>query len=297
MSLDWRISAADRRLLPEGRLAGPMPWVIAIMVFLTVLATAAGLGLNAAASSLNAELSGRVTVQVIEANPTVREQAAARIAAALDRLSNVRAVKRVDDKEVMALLRPWLGNDAIDPDLPVPALIDADLKRVDDRALAEIDTTIRAISPNARADAHARWLSPLARLFTALKWLAVGLVVLMGIATAASVVLAARAALDTHRPTIDVLHLLGATDGQIARLFQRRIALDALFSGMLGFLGGAIVILLLAIRIDAVGADLLGSIRLSRLDWLWLLAVPCAGTLVATFSSRLTVIRALRRRL
>ena len=34
--------AADRRLLPEGRLAGPMPWVIAIMMFLTVLAATSG---------------------------------------------------------------------------------------------------------------------------------------------------------------------------------------------------------------------------------------------------------------
>ena len=37
-----KFGAADRRLLPEGRLAGPMPWVIAIMMFLTVLAAAAG---------------------------------------------------------------------------------------------------------------------------------------------------------------------------------------------------------------------------------------------------------------
>ena len=45
MSRFGRTSAADRRLLPEGRAAGPMPWVIAIMMFLTVLAAAAGLGL------------------------------------------------------------------------------------------------------------------------------------------------------------------------------------------------------------------------------------------------------------
>src|SRR3712207_7482830 len=27
-----RMKAADRRLLPEGRMAGPMPWVLAIMI-------------------------------------------------------------------------------------------------------------------------------------------------------------------------------------------------------------------------------------------------------------------------
>ena len=42
-----RFGAAARGLLPEGRVAGPMPWVIAIMMFLTLLAAAAGLGLAA----------------------------------------------------------------------------------------------------------------------------------------------------------------------------------------------------------------------------------------------------------
>src|SRR3546814_8936978 len=55
--------SASRRLLPEGRLSGPMPWVIAIMMFLTLLAAAAGITLDHAARSLSADLSGRVTVR------------------------------------------------------------------------------------------------------------------------------------------------------------------------------------------------------------------------------------------
>jgi len=45
-------------------------------------------------------------------------------------------------------------------------------------------------------------------------------VLLMIGATAATVVLAARASLDTHRSTIEVLHLMGSTDVQVARLFS-----------------------------------------------------------------------------
>jgi len=67
-----RFASADRRLLPEGRLAGPMPWVIAIMMFLTILAAAAGLGLGGAARSLGADIGNRATVQIVEANPDRR---------------------------------------------------------------------------------------------------------------------------------------------------------------------------------------------------------------------------------
>ena len=78
-------------------------------------------------------------------------------------------------------------------------------------------------------------------------------------ATAATVVLAARAALDTHRGTIEILHLMGATDVQVARLFQRRIALDALFGGLIGFILAALVLIGIGERVSALGSELLGS--------------------------------------
>ena len=75
---DRRAAAAARhRLLPGGRVAGPMLWIIAIMMFLTVLAAAAGLGLGAAVRSMSADLAGRASVQVVEANPQLRDQLAA----------------------------------------------------------------------------------------------------------------------------------------------------------------------------------------------------------------------------
>ena len=54
-----RFGKAERGLLPEGRMAGPMPWVIAIMMFLTVLAAAAGLGLAGAAAATAARSRSR----------------------------------------------------------------------------------------------------------------------------------------------------------------------------------------------------------------------------------------------
>jgi hypothetical protein len=101
--------AADRRLLPEGRLAGPMPWVIAIMMFLTVLAAAAGLGLGGAAASLGAgdRQPGHGPDRRAQSRP-----ARGRGGAALDRLRRlpeVESVRRLPPAEMKALLEPWLG--------------------------------------------------------------------------------------------------------------------------------------------------------------------------------------------
>ena len=291
MILPFAFTPADRRLLPEGRAAGPMPWVIAIMVFLTVLMAAGGLALASAARGLGDQIAGRATIQIVEADPVSREAQAKAAAAAARALPGVAKVSVVSDAEIARLLEPWLGAGSLE--LPAPALIDVDM--ADPDALPRLKSAIERIAPAARVDAHARWLAPMRDLIGTLRWLALTLVVLMGIATAACVVLAARAALNTHRETIDVLHLLGATDIEIARLFQRRIALDALFGGGLGFAAAALVLVLLGSRISAVGSDLVGGVRLAPGSWLALIAVPIAGALLATAAARLTVERALRR--
>ena len=290
-----QFGAADRGLLPEGRLTGPMPWVLAIMMFLTVLAAAAGLGLGNAAQSLDAEIGNRITIQVMEANPDAREAQADKVVAALKSSPGVIAVRRVGDREMKDLLEPWLGEAGLEAELPVPAMIDADLTADAYAQIDRIRAAVRGVAPSARVDDNAQWLAPLARLIAALEWLALGLVLLMVGATTATVVLAARAALDTHRGTIEVLHLMGATDVQVARLFQRRIALDALFGGAIGLGAAALVLFVIADRVGALGSELLGSAGLPLLSWLILGALPIAGVGLATLVARITILRALGR--
>jgi cell division transport system permease protein len=74
-----------------------------------------------------------------------------------------------------------------------------------------------------------------------------------------------------------VMHLLGATDVQIARLFQRRIALDALFGGVIGLVGATLVILLLGDRIGGVGSELIASASLPPMAWVLLALLPWPG--------------------
>jgi cell division transport system permease protein len=286
-------TAADRRLLPEGRLAGPMPWVIAIMMFLTALAAAGGLAMAAAATRLGEGLDRRITVQVITPNPARRDSEAAAVAAVLATQAGITAVHRVADADMTALLKPWLGDTGFDHDLPLPAMIDADLSAGARADMAVIAAAVTAAAPDARIDDHARWLGPLVGLIRSLGWLAAGIVALMAGATAAAVVLAARAALNTHRATIDVMHLMGATDIQVARLFQRRIALDALFGGTLGLLSAIVVILLIGRSLGEIGSGLIGSVGLSVGGWALLLVLPLLSGLLSLAVARMTVLRAL----
>lgn len=294
---DRAARAARNRWLPEGR-RGPMPWIIAIMMFLTILAAAAVLSLSHALRQMHGELSGGYTVQIVEANPALRADQTRRVAAMLRAEKGIGGVAIVPEAQLRAQLEPWIGTDSPPDELPIPAMID--MEAAPGTPPARIDTLARriaAIAPSARIDAHERYLGPVERLMRALMWLAAGLVALMVGVTAAVVMLAARSAHATHRATIDIMHLLGATDIQIARLFQRRMGMDAIFGGAVGLGAAGAMLWLLGTRMSAIDAELAGLIRLPLPLMLLLPVIPLGGALLAMLTARITVRRALERTL
>ncbi len=285
-------------LMPQGRLAGPMPWVIAIMVALTVIAAAAGLALSNTARNAADALSGGVTVQVVEANPAERDRQARAAARVIQAMPGVEDVHIVSQEEIEKLIEPWLGARTGEDQIPVPALVDVRLRDpVDGEKLGAIRTQVRSVAPAARVDAQSSWLKPVFKAIDSLQWLALALVALLGAALAAAVLLAVRNALGVNRETIEVVHLLGGTDAQIARIFQRAIGFDAAGGGAVGLALGLVAVLFLGQRFSGLEAGLVDSGALDWFDWLLLALIPIAGVLLAMLTARQTVVRALRKML
>lgn len=284
--------------VPGRRFVGPVAWVIAIMIALTVIAAAGGLGLNRLADRARADLSGAVSVQVIEADPVLREARKIRLAQALVGDPAVASVRAVPQAEIAALLEPWLGNVEGSDAVPVPGLIDVQLRRAADPAeVARLQALVDAAVPGARVDAQSDWLKPVYSALAALQYLALGLIALLALTSAAAVWLAARAAFDSHRETVEILHLLGSTDEQIARIFQRSVGIDAALGGLVGLALGAVAVLLIGSQFAALESGMVAGGALGRMEWLVLAAIPLAGVLLALLTARLTVRRALRRML
>jgi cell division transport system permease protein len=117
---------------------------------------------------------------------------------------------------------------------------------------------------------------------------------LLSCATGAAVLLAARTALGNNRETIEVVHLLGGTDAQIGRIFQRSIAIDAASGSVVGILAAIVVIALLGKSFSALQAGIVTGAALGWADWVLLGAIPLIAVGLATITARWTVMRALR---
>lgn len=285
-------------LVPQARLSGPMPWVIAIMVALTVIAAASGFALRNIANAASAELAGGVTIQILEAAPEMRLRQARDALAAVEGRAEVASARMVPQGELDALVEPWLGASVGDEDLPVPALIDVRLKgKVDAAALQRLSDAVRPLAPASRVDAQSSWLAPVFGAIASLQWLALALIALLMLALTAAVLLAVRNALGAARETIEIVHLLGGTDHQIARVFQRSIAFDATGGGAVGLGLGLIAILFLGRQFAALDSGMVGGGTLGWFDWVLLALIPVAGILLASLTARIAVLRSLRKML
>jgi len=282
-------SEAENRLLPGGTFRGPTPYVIAIMTFVMMIVAAAGLALANAAGVVANAVEHRYVLQLPDGRDGKLEQAVT----AARTLRGVTSVEPVPEEQMRRTLEHWVGPGGLGEELPVPAIVHLDLAP-GANASAVAESLQRAI-PGGRFIAEQATVQPLLGSLRALRWLAVALVLLMAAATSAAVVLAARSALDTHRSTIDIMHGIGATDAQIARLFQRKIALDALVGALAGAAIAAIALLIVGGGGAALARDVAGTTPLRTGDLFLLALMPLAAAVLATLVARAAVLSALRK--
>ena len=285
-------------LLPQARLGGPMPWVIAIMVALTVVAAGGALALSNMVSAASGDLAGSATVQIIEPDA---DQRAVQVEAVQDLLAQdpaVQGFRVVPEEDIAELLEPWLGTGEEVEAVPLPSLVDVELRDGAGRDdYARLEAAMREVAPRARIDAQSDWLAPVLSALSALKWMALALILMLGFVGAAAVWLAARNALGGNRKTIEVVHLLGGSDDQIARIFQRSILLDAVIGGVLGLAAGVLAMSLLARQFAALQSGMVAGGSLTAVDWVLIALVPLFAVAIAVYTARMTVLSSLRKSL
>lgn len=229
----WRRGAGSE-LVPSDDGAGfALAAVIAVLAFLAALA--AGVADVAATSSAawRSSLSSEATVQVRPAPGRELERDLARAAELSRETAGVADARAMPQTEAAALLEPWLGEGVDLSALPVPGLVVLRLAGGGPPDLGSLKARLAAEIPGAVIDDHGPWLRRLATVANGVVGVSIGFVALVFAAAGAAVAFATRGAMAGNRAVIDVLHVVGAADGFIAREFATRFV-------RLGFAGAAV---------------------------------------------------------
>jgi len=265
---------------------GTFAVLIAATCLLMLLAAALTLALRGAAREVADAATARIFVQVIDADAIRRDATSDEVMTRLDRIAGLDSAHRVPQKEVRALVAPYI--DSVSTiDLPLPVLIE--LRNADPKALMRAFRDL----PTVRVTAAGAELGPLVRLIDALRTVSLGIALTAAIASGLIAMLAARAALAREAATLGILHALGATDTQISRLITGKIARDAAIGAATGLIVALIVMLMIASRLQEMGVGVNPHLGASAWITLLLLAIGLVGLSVAAAQGAL--LAALRR--
>lgn len=286
-----------------------LPWLIAFMVYLSILALAGMLVLDDIASRWDKGISGTLTVQIApslgsgstsEVTQKARKDDNRRFQAILDLLNSTPGIawaKNLSKDKLLELLEPWLGKSAIEADLPLPKLIDVELEKGAALDLAALDLRLRAIAPSAVIDDHGVWLGHLVNLIQTVWVLALSVLVFIALATTGTVVFATRTGLAIHHEAIEVLHLIGAQDSYIARQFASRALTLGLRGGVMGLMLAAPTLWGIGRVARSLHSGFFPEFSLGLAHWGVLACIPILVALIAMISARLTVMKTLTRML
>ena len=271
-----------------------LPWIIALVVYLAAMGGTGLIWLGDALSRWDASLASALTLQIPADTSQPRIDMTL---GALRQTKGVISAQLLPPDQTGKLLQPWLGDSVTIANLPLPHLVDV---RIDPHATidyATLHSQLDSIVPGSQLDNNRSWLGGVREFARRIEGVIAAGILAVTALVIAIIILAARIGLASHRPVVELLHLLGAHDSYIARQVQ----LQAL---SLGLRGGAIAAAAAAVTLVILGAAahmlaLTQPIAIYGIfDWrVWLLLiVAClAAGGVAMVTARITVLRQLAR--
>jgi cell division transport system permease protein len=280
--LGLRTAMADRLL----------PSLVGAMSFLAALAIAGSLAAATLARHWRSDSGAALTVQVTDPAAPAATGTASRLQAVMGILQaspNVSDPTQLSADAMNDLLKPWLGQDAAQLNLPVPAVITADWTQPGPPAALE--SALDTVAPGTLATTGAAWASRVAALTGSIQASAASVLVIVALVAAAVISVATRAGLAQRREAIEIVHGLGALDSDIADRFAFRATWMAATGAAIGALAALPALFWLA-QLAAPFAGILPSTAGPALPvplWASLPALPIAAALIGWVTAQLTV--------
>ena len=259
-------TATQGPVVPASSVTGhSLMLVILIMCFLACLTAGAVYMINQSAEAWLHDMAGEIIVQIEPQENVDTNQTIAAVSAFLDQQPGIAGTRAVSLEDSTKLLEPWLGQTDALESLPVPRLVAVALDRsADPPDLDKLRTQIASKFPGVVLDDHRHWQRQIRTVTRSFALGGIAILLLVAAATTAIIVSATRSALLSNREIVEVLHFVGATDGFIAREFERHFLRLGIKAGVLGALLAALVFLAMPSIMLLLGGGSVTLIELQR---------------------------------
>ncbi len=268
-------------------------WIIGCLVFIATLSMFSALASQKMISDWQSYAGNHATIEIpfsVEAEDT-----ALKVTEALIPMRAVEEAEIIPNEEISELVMTSLGDNGKDDlntdSLPLPVLVDITLiDGFDQNDQDLIREKLQSINADASLHMHDDWAGDVLSYGEMLYVGALTLLILMTAMTALTLVWVLMSRVNIHRDEIEILNIVGADDGYIARQFQH-FALRRTFVGTVaGVISAGLVMALIDWQLGL--SDLLPDFSFGEIiGWL---AMPVALCIfIAYVTARLTLRRTL----
>jgi cell division transport system permease protein len=288
-------------IMPASGVAGrPLLIAITVMCYFASVTIGAVALVTHIVDSWTSQISSQVTVQIKPVSAIKQDDQIKQALALLKASKGVVSATAQSPEEARRMLEPWLGAGNVLDDLPIPRLIKVSIDRKAPPDLAALDKKLRTKIDGAMLDDHSQWQSELTRTATAIRMAALSILILVILTTISIVIFATRAAMAGNRDIVEVLHMIGARQGYIARQFQIHFLLLGIKAGIIGVILGAATFLAFNFTLGAASGNdifnaannaLIGPLALPPQGFAYLLSVPPIAAFISVLTSRYSVLR------
>lgn len=277
---------------------GYLVWIIALMVYMATLMLSGDIALHRVTGQWENTMTGRMTVEIppVEgANEVAANTRADAVIEVLEGTHGIVSARRLPRDELLTMIEPWLGGIVAPDVLPMPVLIDVEISPQQKPDIAALNARIKRQVPDARLDDHQAWLNNVLELIGAMKIAALTLTFAIFMTAIGAVGGAIRSRMALHGDEVNLLHLMGASDGYIASQFQRYAMIATLQGGIAGILLAWITLYALGHMAGELDSQIVPQLSLGLKDWAMLGLIPLTGAAIAMLTARRTVIGQLRK--
>ena len=278
-----------------------LPWMSMLMGFIAVLILAAGMTSYDSITNWQRIVSGSLTVQI----PTHTEEGEARgevvsrdIETTLTILRSsvgIQGATVLSDAQVTDLMTPWLGEDVVISELPLPKLIDVTIDSQTAPDIAQIKADLNAQVPLAVLDSHRLRLEPLLKLSSGGIKLIGFIFILLMITASITVIYATKTSLSAHEHIISLIHMMGSNDIFITHKYAVRNFMLTFMGAFFGFLLTLPIMAGVSFLINGATLEFIWNPSLSLFQWGCLMAIPLGLAILAFITTFKTVSDYLKR--
>lgn len=273
-----------------------------IFIYLFVIVLAIVMAINSMAKNWEKDIMGSLTVQIIPIEDAERHidtiktlEQQNRVLQFMENVSGVEKVRVLTSQDIEKLMTPWLGNKVNIAALPIPVLLDVTLKPNAQINYDEVTRGLKQVSQNASIDNHRLWLNRLLKFANSLKNTALLVLLMVAVICAFSIYYSTKTSLNINLASIEILHIIGATDDYIAKQYAFSYAKIGFFSGIIGLMFAIPCILLVGKYGISTGSGLINGAQLGISAWIIMMFTPVFSLLYSMITSYLTVRKSLEK--